>query len=277
MREIALKDNELAIVIIGFDGYKDVWEHFFTLFHKFWPDNPYPVYLVNEQGELAFDGVTVIHCGADAQWSKKAYTACGQIESKYICLLLEDFFLGKEVSTKLIQETLEYIVKEQIRYYKLTTFSKIKTESYKGNSHLFCIPENLDYGISLQAAIWDREFLKATVGPENYNAWTFEANQLKESKQRNSKELLAGCVFDNRNILNICHAIVQSKYLPAAITYFKKIGYQIDTTVRPQMKGKAYLVYRFKRLGGFVPKSLKNGTKKVMRLFGMKFVSDQHK
>jgi len=272
-----MEKQELALVVIGFDGYEDVWDHYFELLERFWPDNPFPVYLVNQEKRPNYKNVTIINCGADAEWSKKAQAAVNQIDANYICLLLEDFFAGEVIHTQEIQDTLEWIIKEQIRYYKLFTFSKITTPLYKGISYLHTIPENMDYGISLQASIWERSFLKETLGEDNYNAWIFEANRLSDSKNATSSEAMQGCVYDSRNILKIQHGIVQSKYLPKTVKYFEKMGYSLDTTKREVMKGKSYRMYQIKKAAGNLPKGLKPIDKKTMKVFGMKFVSDQGK
>ncbi len=269
--------SALALVIIGYDGYEDVWEHYFELLDRFWPDNPYPVYLVNQEKRPSYKNVTVINCGADAEWSRKAQTAVEQIEADYICLLLEDFLAGQRIQTKEVEDTLEWIIKEQIRYYKLFTFSKIRTPHYKGISYLRTIPENMDYGISLQASIWERTFLKETLGTQNYNAWVFEADRLEESQNASSNLAMQGCVYDSRNILQIQHGIVQSKYLPNTVKYFERIGYPLNTKTREIMRGKNYRLYRLKKAAGNLPPSMKPMVKKVMKLFGMKFVSDQGK
>ncbi len=40
-------NSELAILVCSCDKYADVWEPFFKLFFKFWPDCPYPIYLLS--------------------------------------------------------------------------------------------------------------------------------------------------------------------------------------------------------------------------------------
>ena len=36
---------EKAIVVISFDGYKDLWDTFFECYEKFFPDCMLPIYL----------------------------------------------------------------------------------------------------------------------------------------------------------------------------------------------------------------------------------------
>ena len=161
--------------------------------------------------------------------------------------------------------------RDQLKYYKLTTFSKIKTASYQGIPYLHVLPENLEYAVSLQAGIWKKDFLKEKVGTENYNAWKFEIDRINEEKVA-SKEPMEGCVYDDRNILQIQHGIVQGKYLPEAVKYFDRRGYHLDQSRRSVMTFRENFIYKAKRLNW--PKPVKQVLKSVLRLFGMKFVTD---
>lgn len=266
-----MKENNMAILVIGFDGYDDLWKDFFTLFKKYWADCPYKIYLANNTLKYEVAGVTTINAGNDAEWSRKAQIACELIEEEYVCLLLEDFYLGANVDSKVIEDVLEFMVQENIRYYKLNTFSKINTPNYRGRGYLHIIPGNLEYGISLLPGIWEKAFLIEKLGTENYNAWKFEIDRLIEERDETS-EPLKGCVYDDRNILQIQHGVVQGKYLPEVIKYFKKNGYDLNQSRRGIMTFRENLIYKTKRLNW--PAPLKRSLKAFLHLFGVKFVTD---
>lgn len=82
----------------------------------------------------------MLHAGKNAEWSRKVQLALKSTDSKYICLLLEDFHVGKTIDTKVVHDTVSYIENEKIRYFKLTNMSravKNKDPHYKNKS--FCI------------------------------------------------------------------------------------------------------------------------------------------
>lgn len=56
------------------------------------------------------------------------------------------------------------------------------------------------------------------IGRDNYNAWKFEMNQLNGEKYNINK---IEYLIDDRNILNITHAVVQSSYLRSAVKRWK--------------------------------------------------------
>lgn len=265
----------MTIVYIGFDGYSDIWNDCFTLFNRFWPDCPYKVLFVNNIKDVSFDNVHVLHAGADAEWSRKVQLAIKNADTPYVCLLLEDFYLGKTIKTDSIEKMVEFIKNEKIKYYKLTNMSravKNRDANYKGNMFLHIIPESDEYGISLQPAIWDKNFLSTKLGCENYNAWIFEFDRVKESDEEND-EPREGCVFDDRNILNLKHGVVQSKYIPTTVAYYNKIGYKLNI----ERECLTYFQYFKIQFSSFVkymmPKKLRRHVKKVAEKFGMKFVS----
>lgn len=268
-----MKKYNMAILVIGFDGYNDLWDDFFTLFHKYWIDCPYKTYFVNNDLEYNIMGVTTIHAGIDAEWSRKAQKALELIKEDYVCLLLEDFYLGKKVDTNVIEHALKIIQKENIQYYKLNTFTPFRTKIYKQYKHLHIIPENMEYGISLLPGIWRKEFLSKKLGSDNYNAWQFEYNQIIETRGK-SDNPIKGCVFDERNILRIVHGVVQGKYLPEVLRYFKKEGYRLNQNKRGAMSFKENFIYKCKRLNW--PQPVRPFLKKILRIFGMTFVTDQN-
>ncbi len=271
MEASMIMNNNLAILVIGFDGYDDLWDDFFTLFFKYWENCPYSVYLANNEKKYNFSNVKVINAGANAEWSRKVQVALDTIEEEYICLLLEDFYVGYPICQEEIDKLMHLISSDKLIYYKLKTYFPIKTKKYKGYNFLSVIPENLKYGISLQPAIWQRDFLKEKVGKENYNAWKFEVDRVRE-EAGGTDAPIEGCVYDNRNILQIQHGVVQGKYLPQTVKFFKKQGYCLNMEHRQVMRGKQYIIYKLKEIKW--PKPIRTLLKKILNILGVKFVSD---
>ena len=265
----------LTICFIGFDGYSDLWNDCIDLFHLFWKDCPYRVIFINNSLPVSFQNVDVIHAGDDAEWSQKVRVALDSVSTPYICLLLEDFFLGKKIDTQLILKTMDFITKEKIRYYKLVNMNratKNRDPLFKEQKFLHVIPQSDEYGISLQAAIWETGFLSFLLGEGNYNAWMFEFDRVKDANNKpNSPN--PGCVFDDRNILNLQHAVIQSKYLPGTIRYFNKLGIRLNVQ-RDIMSYANYYKIRLISKGKYIlPQSLRKTVKRGLEFLGMKFVS----
>jgi hypothetical protein len=187
-----------------------------------------------------------------------------------------DYFIGDQVDNKLLNETLKIINDNGISYYKLDDFVKIKSKNYNNCNYLFEIPSDYEYGLSLQPAIWERSFLFELLKDKSYSAWEFELERVQEAKNGYEGNL-NGCIYDNRNILNIVHGVVQGKILPSAIKTLKKKGYYLNLNEREVMSKKEYYIYQLKILGKrLLPKRVSKVVKKVLRKMGMKFVSDKY-
>lgn len=266
--------EDVSICIIGYDGYKEVWDLFFEFLNENWANRP-KTYLFTNELNTKYHNVETIPCGKEAEWSTKVLKALEVVESKYICLLLEDFFMIENIDNKIFINTIDFMKLNQIVYYKLQNQSYFKSKKLEGYDYLQYIPKNLKYGISLQPAIWDKRFLKSRVGSGNYNAWTFELNQNLNISSFED-DFYKDCVYDNRNILNILHGIVQSSFLRDAAKIIKNKGKNIELESIKIMKYDVYIKYKLKRFfSNLLPKSLNSVGKRIGRLMGIDFVSDR--
>lgn len=268
--------SDISVLIIGFDGYKDVWDHDIELMNKYWPDRP-KTYLANSELLPEYDGVEIINAGPDSEWSKKVQVALDRINTPYILLLLEDFFITDYVDNGQIQSIVKLIEEEEIKFYQilvqLVKQTWEKGQSYKGKKHIKIIPKDKKYGINLQAAIWEKNFLKETVGTGNYNAWEFEINQLGVDTYNIEK---IEYLIDVRNVLHITHAVVQSKYLRNAKRKLSKIGITIPDSEREQLSRIDDFKYNLKLLMySATPKVLIKPFKYIGRIFKVDFVTDR--
>lgn len=264
--------NNVSIVVIGFDGYKDVWDHYFNLINKYWYNRP-KTYLFTNELTITYENTLTIPCGKNSEWSLKVKKAMEIIDTKYVVLLLEDFFTNSNVDSTKLYELISCMEKNDLKYCKLLNQSKIRGESFDNKDYLHVIPKDDKYGISLQPAIWEKEFLKELVGNENYNAWIFEFNRVANPIQNQNQ---INCIADDRNVLNITHAIVQSKYLRKAIKSFKKQNYIINTNERRQLTFIENLKYDLKCwFSEYTPTFLKPIFKSIGRLMKIDFVSDR--
>lgn len=165
----AINYDNISLLIIGYDPYKDVWDHYFELLNKYWPDRP-QTFLASNILMPNYENVTVIPCGEDAEWSKSIYSyRCYSYRLRSIAF--GGFFTTRPVNGDNFEDLVRIIEKNNVDFCKLLNQTKIKGKSYDGKPYLHILDENSDYGISLQPAIWKKNFLKDLVGSDNYNAW----------------------------------------------------------------------------------------------------------
>ncbi len=256
--------NKLAIVGIFYDGYYDIWEDFLELLELKWKNNPYPVYIVNNEKKLCYDkdyNVTVIHAGKNAEYSKKVQVALDKIDCEYYLLLLEDFFFSEDVNTEKVVDILKLMDKNSWKYYKMTIPDFLNWKDK--NKKLSPIKQNAEYTVSCQPSFWQKDFLCECIGKENYNAWIFEGIY-SVSKIAHSDYFLKGCMFDYTNPLNLRHGYVQGNLLPSVKKIFEKQNYKFKAQ-RQDMTKYVFFKYRIKQiLNGFVPVKVKSLIKKCI-------------
>src|SRR5262249_49133230 len=91
---------EVSAVVASHDGFADIWPGFFDLLFRFWPDLPYPLYLISNHLTFHDSRVNPLRVGDDISWSDTLARGLARISSRYVLLVLDDFFLTGLVDTE---------------------------------------------------------------------------------------------------------------------------------------------------------------------------------
>ena len=248
----------------------------YGIIEVFWKEHP-PIYVFTNEIKREWNGVKCIPVGKNAEWSMKAQKAIEVIPEKYFILLLEDFYIGKKVKNYEIERVLHFMQEQEISYCKLCENNEVIHRSKKKFHKGFpfeVIYKDEEYGISLQASLWNKDYLAKLLGDGNYNAWIFELNQLKKTKGEPHR-IFCNAIDDPRNILNIYHGALQGKMIPKTVRYFERIGMKL-TTKRTTMSQLEYFRYWIKQLGrDIVPPFMQKKVKRMAQKFGMTFVDSK--
>lgn len=232
--DYAGESNRLAIFVASCDAYSDAWEAFFTLFFKYWPDCPFPIYLVAETKKYN-DARVKSMTYDDANWGTRVKWALKNIPEKNVLYLQEDYFLMHPVKTEEILKLFEIFKKENAACLRLYPVPKpdMPMKDYKG---IGAIKIGAPYRLSLQAAIWDKEIFESLL-VNGGDPWESELVGSKRTEsverpflsvKRNPewKKKVSPC-FDY-----FCTAIVKGEWLIDAIALCKKEGIALDLSKR---------------------------------------------
>lgn len=135
----------MRIAVITCEAYRDAVAPFTALFHKFWPDCPYPL-TFHKEVHMNETWCTVV-------------TRCAQESNEPILMLMEDFFLTAPVRQDLIVKAdailASYLRVGCVRVYPspgppLDNFTDVEFRT---------IPRGSVNRISCQAAIWRPDYL----------------------------------------------------------------------------------------------------------------------
>lgn len=173
-------NTNCSIVVSSCDAFEDVWNPFFTLFFRYWPDCPFPIYLIANYKKYDDLRVQTIAVGEDKRWATNMRTALGSIKTEYILYLQEDYLLEKKVDTAKVLKFISYMKEYNAAYVRLVPMpkpDKIYTSKDVGE-----IDKNAPYRISLQSAFWDKGILFGLL-KDGEGGWDMEIKGSERSKE----------------------------------------------------------------------------------------------
>lgn len=243
-------NDKMSILVLSCDKYQDAWDGFFDTKERFWPDCNFKTYLVTNHLPYNRDGVTTLDEG-DADWSTRFRNAVIKANTPYIAVFLEDSFISERIDNQLINDLVDFAEEHKVSWLNLEDAfgyrqRKVVEKEYYAD-HLFIIPKHLKYAVDTCAAVWDKDYLIETIGPEDYGAWKFEIDLCKKAA---SEEGITGLLLcDDRRPFNVTKEpiIIQGKYYRPGLKLFKEKGYIIKTGNRPIMSRWECFLYRLKK------------------------------
>ena len=147
--------NKCSVIISSCDTRDDIWHPFFTLFFCYWPDCPFPVYLISNYKKYDDSRVETISVGEDKGWATNMKTALKQIPTPYVLAMLDDLFLEQRVDTEYVDSLVGYITEVKAVYIRLFP-SPFPDKLFSNTLNLGEISKDVPYRTSLQASIWDK-------------------------------------------------------------------------------------------------------------------------
>ena len=115
-----MSNYSVSILVTSCDLYRDCWEPLIFSFKKFWPDCPYPLYIISNYEGESTENVTFIKVGEHLGWGINTKKALRSIKTKYILHFHEDYFLCRKVSTEQFEEHVNYMEKHNLDYLRLS-------------------------------------------------------------------------------------------------------------------------------------------------------------
>lgn len=225
-----MNSQTLAVVVSSCDDYSDIWPAFFTLFFRYWPDCPYPVYLVTERQSCGDPRVRHLLVGEDRGWATNLKSALEQIPEQHILYLQEDYLLVRRVDTAKIAEVLAFMVREGASVLRIRPAPPADL-AYQDHPEIGEISTDADYRVSLQAAIWDRAGLLSLIR-EGESGWQMEALGSRRAA-RTDMRFLGLKLGVTPPVPYLCTAVYRGKWTQPAVELCQTENIPIDTSRRP--------------------------------------------
>lgn len=269
-------NNTLSILVLSCDNYSDLWDDFFNLRDKFWPDCEYKWYVVTETKDYQRNNVDVIKCGKELNWAGRFRKAVQSLDSPLVGVFLEDYFINAPIDNDRIKGLVKLMTDKEVDFLDLGNVFKHKinqpSKQYY-SEHLIIIDKHLRYGLDTAAAIWKRDYLLDRLGEGDYSAWQFEADRCAEAASEKGYQGLL--LVDDRISFNVSEipVVVQGKFYPPIKNDFRKRGYEI-LSKRKVMSRWQRFKYDFKLWCGHIPYGHKFMKWVGSHLFGYKFFTE---
>jgi hypothetical protein len=242
--------SDCCILIPSCDAYADLWQPFFTLFARFWSDCPFPVFLGNNSLRFERTGVRVIHSSQGNNWTNRVRDHLEAIDTTYVLLMLEDFFLRRSVPTERIVRGLNALSVQDGYMLRLHARPRPVLQ-VAGCPEIGAIPAGTPYRVSTQASIWRRETLLRLMR-DGESIWQFEIHGT-----RRSAALPDGFFSFWESVLPYDHHVVErGKWFPREARFFKALNIGCEFDRRPLMSRSEYAAYAIHAAGSEILQSV---------------------
>ena len=226
-----------VILISSCDAYSDLWTPFFNLFWRYWPDCPFPVYLISNHMNFSHPRITPLRTGDDRSWGHQIRAALTKLDTEYVLLMLEDFFFRRRVDSQNVLANLASLQQLEGRMLRLVPRPP-PDEGVPGFPAIGRIREGAPYRVSTQGAIWRRrDLMDLTLDEES--AWEFE---LIGSRRSDSSQGYYS-VWDS--VLPYGHHVIErGKWFRGDAMQFGRMGIGCDFSRRPIMTRYEMMLWR---------------------------------
>ncbi len=210
--------DKMTMLIFSCGAFSDLWDGHVKMLEKNWPDRGMKTIIVTDrETEKKYPNVEIFPAGADLEWSDRLKAALSKINTKFVFVTLDDYYLIQPVSNEKIAGVLDMMEKEELDYVRLFLRPKSKRSARMPEyGKVYAVDTNENYSVNLYAGIWRKSFLEQTAR-EPKAAWQYEV-----SLPRIAREVGAKCAMSNNREFVILDVVRKGKLLNHAAGYFKK-------------------------------------------------------
>lgn len=226
--------NELTIIIPSFDKYSELWNPFFNLLFKNWPEllgkyKNIPIILVSNFEKYDENPrVKNIKVGPDISWSDNLISAMHYVNTKYVLIMLEDYMINSPVKLNRMHDMLNLLEINKAAYAGICLDDGMFEHGFEKNKRypdgrndviIRSKDKATEYRTSLQPSIWNAKTLKKILVPGE-SAWDFEVIGNIRSKRITQDFYMV--VKDAP--ISYLNAVDKRSYIKSVIDYINKSG-----------------------------------------------------
>ena len=227
-------NEDLTVLVNSCDKYEDAWEPFFRLYQIMGADKATsnPVILNTESKQFSCDYLNVVtynnpNCKT---WSERLMAVLDHIDSEYILLLLDDFFIQSPFDLEHFNLVLDYMrAHPEAGAVHTTPNGRFPKDA----ADMFLVRDFEKLNITITVVVWRKSFLRKLLR-KHENIWQFEWYSTFRAKklypdtviiQYNEKYPI---IFDYRVNIAEGYGITESKWLPKNKELFDQYGIKVN-------------------------------------------------
>ena len=181
-------ESSIPLIVSSCDKCSDLWQPFFYLFKKNWPDFDRRVYLCTDSETFSYDEFDIacpLRMQSGSTWSENLMTLLKRMDEDHVLLMLEDFWLKEKVDETQLHQC-EEILKSDPTIGFICLIRQLDSSLENPISEKY--PNLIEYGlltpyrVTTQAGLWRRDYLLSLLR-KHESAWWFEMFGSKRSKR----------------------------------------------------------------------------------------------
>jgi len=250
-----------SLLILSTDKYRDLWSNCTLLYQRYWPDCPYPRYLASDTLPPAYPGFKSLGAGQKGlPWSDLLMNILEQIDSEYILLMLDDFYLTGRVDTPLVESLFTKLIQLNGGYLRIVPHKRWMVK-IPGQTSIGEHRRGLPYRCSLQGAFWKKRILQGLLVPGE-TPWEFELyGGLRSDALKEPFLASYGRPIPYIDVLE------RGKWLPRGIRLCKREGLSVDLTIRPEVSLRDKMRRIWSNVIGLPIQMIPNSLRKKIRKY----------
>lgn len=257
------------VLVLGCAKNYDIAKSYFFLANKFWNDSLNSTYFcVDYQSEERINYCSKIVVANSDSFRERILRGLESSNSKYVLIMLDDYFINREIKTDDLITIESLLDKNQIDYCRLIGNPRSFSKKIASIKHSRIISPAKHYGVNFQPSFWKRDLLYSFLKNENMGetAWEIESNF------RFIQPKIKSICF-NRNLLGIYNGVLRGKLFPFTNRRLKNVNAPLLT--RQQLSASQYISFLLKRFVSLaVPGSVRRVCKKCLKHLGASFLTD---
>lgn len=230
--------NKCTLLVNSCDAYSDLWEPFFRILIANWDPIPYPIILNTESLAFSFPSLEIHTFGLypkenNVPWGERLIATLQRIDTEFILFMLDDFFLLDRVDQERINQCISWMTENPeiaVFSFSRTHQPNIRDGKYP---HFERRPQNGEYRLNTQAAVWRREKLISYIRPHE-SPWEWEL--YGSIRSRRYPEIFYSAIEGEPSIMlydwSAGGAVHRGKWTASALKLLKEYDIQVDVTKR---------------------------------------------